>query len=107
MSIQKVSELDKYLGYLSKRGKVVVDFSATWCGPCKVIHPEYERLAHMYEGQIFFMEVDVEEGVDIATRENVSAMPTFITYYGGEEVSRMKGANPQNLREMIGKLSDL
>lgn len=107
MSIHKVSELDEYLRYLSKRGKVVVDFSASWCGPCKVIHPEYERLAEEYEGRIFFIEVDVEEGIDIATRDNVSAMPTFITYYGGEEVSRMKGANPQNLREMVYKLSRL
>jgi thioredoxin 1 len=61
---------------------VVIDFSATWCGPCKVLTPQIESLAKNYEN-VVFVKVDVDEFEDIASTHQISAMPTIMFYKNG------------------------
>lgn len=79
-----------------------VDFSATWCGPCKRISPVFDELSAKFESAGFVkVDVDVLEGV--AGKFKVSAMPTFIVLRDGKEVDRMMGANAAGLTAMVAK----
>ena len=71
---------------------MVVDFSATWCGPCRFITPAYEALSEKY-ATADFVKVDVDECKSIAQRCGVTAMPTFQFLRGGRKVGEVKGAN--------------
>lgn len=65
---------------------VVIDFFATWCGPCKIIAPQFEELSKQHSS-IIFLKVDVDENDEIAATYEVSSMPTFIFIKKGEVVS--------------------
>jgi len=80
---------------------VVIDFTATWCGPCKAIAPLFGQLAAEHAGDAVFLKVDVDENAETAAKYQVSAMPTFLFLKGGEVVDRLMGANPDHLRSMI------
>lgn len=112
MSIH-VTEVDSLLGLrsLARSPPIVIDFTATWCGPCKAIAPVYERLAQHYAGRIQSVKVDVDRARDVAAYYGVSAMPTFVVLdsatmtTGGEgrKVDEMKGANPSGLEALFKK----
>jgi len=83
---------------------VVIDFTASWCGPCKLIAPFYAELSDSEEVKqlgVVFLKVDVDENADTAQEYNVSAMPTFIFVKNGEVVDRLMGANAARLQEMV------
>ncbi len=72
-------------------GLVLVDFWAQWCGPCKLMHPVFERMAKKYD-QVRFGRVNVDQNQDIAARFSVQSIPTFIMFKDGQVVDRMMGA---------------
>lgn len=76
---------------------VVVDFHATWCGPCHAIAPFYEQLSRQYIGRARFLKVDVDAAEDVARHCSVSAMPTFHMYVQGKLVSEFSGADQRRL----------
>jgi len=80
---------------------VVVDCFAQWCGPCKKISPEVERLEQEYNRQIIVRKIDVDENDDFAQIAQVSAMPTFIFYKNNKEVKRVIGANMEAVHNAI------
>jgi len=79
---------------------VVIDFSATWCGPCKMIAPLFTSLSDQMQ-DVVFLKVDVDDNPDTAAKYSVSAMPTFLFIKGGTVVDRLMGANPARLQELI------
>ncbi|KAL5640200.1 hypothetical protein ACGC1H_007469 [Rhizoctonia solani] len=81
---------------------IVIDFHATWCGPCHQIAPKYEALANSVQ-ECIFTKVDVDEAEDIARHYKISAMPTFKVIQSGEEIDSVRGANPQALETMLLK----
>ncbi|CAH0515902.1 unnamed protein product [Peronospora belbahrii] len=94
----------KELVHKSKTTKrsVVVDFSATWCGPCRYIGPIFHELSVKYPCTIF-LKVDVDELKVVAERCNVSAMPTFQFYRNGMKCDEMRGADKKGLETRIQK----
>lgn len=70
---------------------VVVDFYATWCGPCKVLSPRLEKLAGEFSGKIKFVKVNVDEAQKLAGRFQVSAIPTLIFFKNGKVEDRVTG----------------
>ena len=70
---------------------VVVDFTATWCGPCQRIAPYFEQLNNQYSSRCNFYKVDVDEGSDISEFCRISQMPTFKVYYQGKDVKTILG----------------
>jgi thioredoxin len=80
--------------------KVVIDFHATWCGPCKKIAPAYIELAVKYP-DIVFLKVDVDEAEKIAESFNVSSLPTFIFLNKGDEYKQVIGADINQLVSTI------
>jgi len=81
---------------------VVVDFFATWCGPCQQIAPFFEQLSGKY-AQAVFVKVDVDKCQDTARVQGVSAMPTFNFYINKGKVDTLRGANPTELENKIKK----
>jgi len=79
---------------------VVIDFFATWCGPCKVIAPQIEEMDGKME-EVVFLKVDVDENEDAAQEYSISAMPTFIFVKKEAKIADMMGANADKLKAMV------
>jgi len=79
-------------------GVSVVDFTATWCGPCKAIAPHFERMASeaAFEG-VTFAKVDIDEHPDIAADHNIQAVPTFCVFRNKKQVAEIQGADLNQL----------
>ena len=77
---------------------VVVDFFATWCGPCKMLAPAVERMAEVHP------EVDIDEEMDLASRFGVMSVPTLLYFKRGEIVNKTVGLiSPADLENAIAK----
>lgn len=79
------------------QGAVVIDFFATWCGPCKRIAPTFEKLASSLSS-IVFLKVDVDESPQLVNEFDISSMPTFVFLKDGREVKRVEGADMAGLQ---------
>ncbi|XP_057642588.1 thioredoxin-like [Chionomys nivalis] len=82
---------------------VVVDFSATWCGPCKMIKPFFHSLSEKYSS-VVLLEIDVVDCQDAAAECEVKCMPTFQFYKKGQKVGEFSGANKEKLEASITEL---
>ena len=80
---------------LAQNALVVVDFSATWCGPCRMLAPIVDELADEYAGRIFVAKADVEEAVESAERFGIRSLPTILFFKNGEKVDQTIGAMPR------------
>ncbi|MBR1425461.1 thioredoxin [bacterium] len=75
---------------------VVVDFWATWCGPCRKLSPVIDEIADNYEPKVKFAKVNVEESKEIAKNYSVSGLPSLLVFKNGEAVERMAGLMPKS-----------
>ena len=75
---------------------VLVDFWATWCGPCRAIAPMIEELADEYTGSVTVGKVDIDSNRDVAMKYGVTSIPTLIVFKEGEAVERMTGGQPKS-----------
>ena len=91
------AEFDAVLAEAAAAGKaVVVDFTATWCGPCQRIAPLFAQLASEFP-QAEFIKVDVDENQETAAACQVSAMPTFKVFRDKKEVGKQHGIEADQL----------
>jgi thioredoxin 1 len=74
---------------------LVVDFWATWCGPCRMVAPIISKLAEKYDGKIVVGKCDVEENEDMAVTFGIRNIPTILFFKGGEIVDKMVGAQSE------------
>jgi thioredoxin 2 len=74
---------------------VLVDMWAAWCGPCKMVTPIVEDLAHSHAGRLKVVKLDVDAAPDIAARYGVQGIPTFLLIRDGQEADRLVGAAPR------------
>ena len=72
----------------------IVDFTADWCAPCKMMHPVYKAMSEKYGDQVKFLEVDSGASPQLIARYSIHAMPTFTFFKNGEPVQRVIGARP-------------
>ncbi|XP_053693574.1 thioredoxin-2-like [Sabethes cyaneus] len=84
---------------------VVVDFFATWCGPCKVIAPKLEEFQNKYADKIVVIKVDVDECEDLAAKYSISSMPTFLFIKDKSVLESFSGANAEKLESNIKRLT--
>jgi len=99
--LKDASELD---GLLGPESRVLIDFTATWCGPCQKIAPFFADLSSRF-ATVEFVKVDVDELNEIAEKFEVKAMPTFVALRDGKEVARVVGADRAQLEDAAAKLS--
>lgn len=81
---------------------IIVDFTATWCGPCRMIGPVFEELSTKFES-VVFLKVDVDEVDQVAAACGISAMPTFQVFKDGKKVDELVGAAKAQLEALIQK----
>ena len=79
----------------TKNTPVMVDFWATWCGPCRMVAPVIEQVAEDYEGRAIVGKVDVDECGDLAMRYGVMSIPTVMVFVNGQPVAKQIGAAPK------------
>ena len=88
---------------LESKGKVLVDFNATWCGPCKMLGPIIDELSEEIEN-VKFVSVDVDEEEELASEYGVSSIPCLVLFEDGKEKDRVVGFRPkEELAEFIGE----
>jgi thioredoxin 1 len=99
MSIQHATD-DTFEQLVLKNEKpVVVDFWATWCGPCKVVAPEMEKIAAKYEGAVDVVKVDVDANPRISQAFNIMSIPTIAFFRPGQQPLGVAGARPMEALE--------
>ncbi len=82
---------------------VLVDFNATWCGPCKMMGPIFDEVSESYEN-VKFVSCDVDECPETAAKYGVMSIPTLMMFKGGESKESIVGAQPRkNLENFINK----
>ena len=74
------------------KGTVLVDFFATWCGPCKMIAPTIEQISKEYEGKAAVYKLDVDEAQEIAMKYGIMSIPTLVFFKDGQVLERIRGA---------------
>lgn len=102
--VHEVKDMDDLQSKLEEAGSnlVMIDFHATWCGPCKVIAPKIDEFSKEFNN-IVFLKVDVDECEDIATEYDISAMPTFVFIKNKQKIESFSGANADKLKQLLVK----
>ena len=75
---------------------VLVDFWATWCGPCRKLGPVVDEIAEAYDGKVKFVKINVEESLETAKKYSISGLPSLLVFKNGEAVERMAGLMPKS-----------
>lgn len=69
----------------------VVDFSASWCGPCRMMAPILEDISEKYKGKYYFYQIDIDSAEELAQKHQISAVPTVLVFSKGKEIGRTSG----------------
>jgi thioredoxin 1 len=85
-------------------GIALIDFFATWCGPCKNIAPKFEQLSKMFSS-VTFLKVDVDESAELAEQFNIRAMPTFVFLHDGKVVKTIEGTDIRGISNTLEQLT--
>ena len=78
---------------------VIVDFWASWCGPCKMMAPVFEELSSEYDGKVKFAKLSVEEERQLAMQHHINSIPTLVMFKNGKEMDRIMGFAPKEVLE--------
>jgi thioredoxin 1 len=91
-----VSDSDFSDKVLESQSPVMVDFWATWCMPCKLVHPIIDELAREYDGKVTFARLDVDANPNSSRQYGVRSIPTLILFSGGKPMDQIIGAMPKS-----------
>ena len=103
---KKVNSSEFKSEVLDHKGVVLVDFFATWCGPCKALTPIVDKLSEEMSGKVKIVKVDIDENSALATEYRVMSVPTMTLFKNGEVVETLVGLRPESeLRDKLNYYS--
>ena len=82
---------DQFEELINQEKPVVVDYTATWCGPCRLVAPLIDQLAEDYQGKAEVVKVDLDQNKGNAKQYNIRSIPTVLIFKNGQEVERIVG----------------
>ncbi|WP_455716150.1 thioredoxin [Anaerosporobacter sp.] len=98
----KVLNTSSFDEKIKKDGVAVVDFFATWCGPCKMLAPVFEEVGSELSDKAGFYKVDIDESLEIANEYGIQSVPTMLVFKDGEVVEKSVGYVPKaNILSMV------
>lgn len=108
--VDSKSYFDKLIDDAGTNKYVLVEFFATWCGPCAMIGPRLEQLASDYFGRMLVLKIDVDENEDLAVQYEVNSMPTFLIIKNRVTLIQFVGGNVERVvstvEKFVGKVED-
>lgn len=96
MELTKISEATFDKEVLQSAQPVLVDFTAVWCGPCKMLDPIVSELALEWQGKLKIAKLDIDDNPDLTQQYGVMGVPTLMLFKGGKPVERMTGYQPKD-----------
>ncbi|KAJ9263948.1 hypothetical protein DTO212C5_7366 [Paecilomyces variotii] len=100
MGVTPLSGLESFREIINNGNFIIIDFWATWCGPCRLMSPIFEQLSEQISGPEFY-KVDVDEEQAIAEEIGIRSMPTFTVFKDGGKVDELVGADPGKLEILV------
>jgi len=101
--IPKLTEGEFEIEVLKSALPVMVDFTAIWCGPCKMLDPVVKQLSEDWNGKVKFVKLDVDDNTNLAVQYGVMGVPTLILFINGNPVQRLSGYQPKD--RIVSKFS--
>ncbi len=99
----KIINKNEFENIIKENKPTLVDFFATWCGPCKMLSPILEKVEEESNGEYNIVKVDIDESYDLAKKFGIMSVPTMIVFKNGEEVEKIIGLRQKNQIEEIIK----
>ncbi len=98
-----VSEQDFKSQVLDETLPVMVDFTATWCGPCKMVDPIVKQLAGEWEGKVKVLKCDADQNPNVLMKYGIMGIPTIMLFKSGQMVERVTGYQPKD--KLVNKMN--
>lgn len=104
MATQKVVD-SSFAEFIASDKPVLVDFWATWCGPCKMMAPVLEEVSEEYDGKLVVGKLDVDENPQVTQQFGIMSIPTLVLFQNGQVVKQIVGYRPKG--DLVAQLSDV
>jgi thioredoxin 1 len=102
-NVLEINDLNFETEVLKSSVPFLLDFSATWCGPCKVLSPIVDKLAAEYEGKVRVGKLDIDDSPGVTTKFGIRGVPTVLVFKAGQESGRHVGVtNKETLLKLLG-----
>ncbi len=102
-NVLEINDLNFETEVLKSAEPFLLDFSATWCGPCKALSPIVDKLADEYKGKVRVGKLDIDDSPGVTTKFGIRGVPTILVFKGGQEAGRHVGVtNKETLVKLLG-----